>query len=139
MALRNREAERSQSNPDLNSAKARAALAKQVTKLFDLWALPSSEQAALLGLSQESRSTLSRYRKGEPLAANRDLNERAAHLLGIHKALRIMFPHNRDLVYSWVNAPNRRFGGRRPLDVMREEGYLGLVAIRRYLDFERGR
>lgn len=127
------------SRPNLESRPARVALARQVMKLFELWELSTMDQAALLGLSPDSRSALSRYRKGEPLAPSRDLLERAGHLLAIHKALRIAFPHNRDLVYRWVRAPNRRFGGRSPLDVMREQGYLGIVAVRRYLDFERGR
>lgn len=125
--------------PNLESRTARVALARQITKLFELWALSTVDQAALLGLSPDSRSAVSRYRRGEPLAPNRDMLERAGHLLAIHKALRIVFPHNRDLVYRWVSAPNRRFGGRTPLDVMREHGYLGIVAVRRYLDFERGR
>lgn len=127
------------SKANLESRPARVALARQVMKLFELWALSTVDQAALLGLSPDSRSALSRYRKGDPLAGNRDMLERAGHLLAIHKALRILFPHNRDLVYRWVGAPNRRFGGRSPLDVMREQGYLGIVAVRRYLDFERGR
>jgi hypothetical protein len=90
-------------------------------------------------LSQGSRSTLSRYRHGEPFADNRDLLDRAGHLLGIHKALRILFPHNRDLVYRWVTTANRRFSGRTPLEIMCDEGFLGLLMVRRYLDFERGR
>ncbi len=137
--MRTQSAKLAKRTRDLASPEARAALAKQVTALFDHWKVPLPEQAALLGLSKDSRSTVSRYRKGEPLAANRDLIERSGHLLGIHKALRIMFPHNRDLVYAWVGTPNRRFGGKRPIDIMSSEGYLGLVAVRRYLDFERGR
>ena len=130
---------RAPAGPDLESRRARTALAGQVTKLFDLWALQLPEQAALLGLSPESHSTLARYRKGEPLAPSRDLLERAGHLLAIHKSLRIMFPNNRDLAYRWVTTPNRRFGGKRPMDVMQESGFLGIVMVRRYLDFERGR
>jgi hypothetical protein len=38
-----------------------------------------------------------------------------------------------------VSAPNRRFGGATPLEVMRRHGYEGILAVRRYLDFERGR
>ena len=64
----------------------------------------------LLGLSTQSRSTIARYRRGEPLADSADLLARAGHLLGIHKALRILFPHDRDLAYRWVSTPNRRFG-----------------------------
>ena len=97
-----------------------------------------TEQSALLGLSAASRSTLSRYRAGEPLADSRDLIDRAGHLLGIHKSLRILFPHDRDLAYRWVSAPNRRFGERPPLELMKQ-GFEGLLAVRRYLDFERGR
>ncbi len=124
---------------DIRSKEGRLALAKMVVQLFDHWALTPTEQAALLGLSTESRSTLARYRKGQPLADQRDLMDRVGHLLAMHKSLRIMYPHNRELVYRWVTAANARFSGRRPLDVMMEKGFLGLVMVRRYLDFERGR
>jgi hypothetical protein len=50
-----------------------------------------------------------------------------------------MFPHDRDLAYRWIGTPNRRFAGARPVDVMKQQGYEGILAVRRYLDFERGR
>jgi Protein of unknown function (DUF2384) len=125
-------------SPDFRSAVSRAALAKMATRLFDLWDLSTGDQAALLGLSGTSRSTLARYRKGAPLDDNVDLLGRVGHLLGIHKSLRIIFPHNRDLAYRWVRTANSRFSGQRPVDIMRG-GYEGLLAVRRYLDFERGR
>ena len=109
-----------------------------VAKLFDHWELPGPDQAALLGLSPDSRATIARYRRGEPLADNADLLARAGHLLGIHKALRIIFPHDVDLAYRWVKAPNRRFSGQAPINTMKQ-GFEGLLAVRRYLDFERGR
>lgn len=124
--------------PDLHSRDSRTSLAKMVVRLFDHWNLSTADQGALLGLSENARMTLSRYRKGQALADNVDLLGRAGHLLAIHKALRIMFPHDRDLVYRWVSQPNRRFGGRTPLEIMKQ-GYEGLLAVRRYLDFERGR
>lgn len=123
---------------DLRSRDARARLARMVTRLFDHWRLSAAEQAALLGLSTDNRSTLARYRRGEPLAESRDLLERVGHLLGIHKSLRILFPHDRDLAYRWMSTPNRRLGGR-PVDVAVARGFEGLLALRRYLDFERGR
>jgi hypothetical protein len=131
--------ERSAGYPDLHDREARARLAKLVVALFDRWALPPADQAVLLGLSPASRSTLARYRRGEPLADSADLLARAGHLLGIHKSLRIIFPHDRDLAYRWIAAPNRRFDGASPLDVIRRYGYEGILAVRRYLDFERGR
>jgi len=110
-----------------------------VVSLLDHWNLAPNDQAVLLGLSTQSRSTIARYRRGEPLADSADLLARAGHLLGIHKALRILFPHDRDLAYAWVTTPNRRFGDAAPLDIMKRHGYEGILAVRRYLDFERGR
>ncbi|HEV3010155.1 MAG TPA: MbcA/ParS/Xre antitoxin family protein [Burkholderiales bacterium] len=123
---------------DLHARGSRERLAKMVVSLLDHWKLPLIDQAALLGLSAQSRSTIARYRRGEPFGDSADLLARAGHLLGIHKALRIMFPHDRDLAYRWVSAPNRRFGERAPLEIMKQ-GFEGLLAVRRYLDFERGR
>jgi hypothetical protein len=122
---------------DLRARESRGRLAAMVMQLFDHWQLSTAEQAALLGLSVENRSTLARYRKGEPLADSRDLLDRAGHLLGIHKSLRILFPQDRDLAYGWMTAANRRFGAR-PVDIVITRGFEGLLAIRRYLDFERG-
>lgn len=124
---------------DLRTRTNRERLARLVVALLDHWQLRLPDQAALLGLSARSRSTIARYRKGEPFADSADLIARAGHLLGIHKALRILFPHDRGLAYRWVSAPNRRFGGAAPLDIMKKHGYEGILAVRRYLDFERGR
>jgi transcriptional regulator with XRE-family HTH domain len=123
---------------DLRERKSREKLAKLVAALLEHWQLSPADQAALLGLSAQSRSTVARYRRGEPLGDSADLIARAGHLLGIHKALRILFPQDRDLAYRWVATPNRRFDGRAPLELMKQ-GFEGLLAVRRYLDFERGR
>ena len=122
---------------DTSSREARGRLAAMVTKLLDHWHLSAAEQAELLGLSSGSRSTLARYRGGEPLADSRDLLDRAGHLLGIHKSLRLLFPHDRDLAYRWMTQPNRRLGVR-PVDLVIAHGFEGLLAVRRYLDFQRG-
>ena len=124
---------------DLHARESRERLAHMVVSLLDHWNLAPNDQAVLLGLSTQSRSTIARYRRGEPLADSADLLARAGHLLGIHKALRILFPHDRDLAYAWVATPNRRFGDAAPLDIMKRHGYEGILAVRRYLDFERGR
>jgi transcriptional regulator with XRE-family HTH domain len=125
-------------NADLHARDSRERLARMVVSLLEHWSLSPNDQAVLLGLSTQSRSTISRYRRGEPLADSADLLARAGHLLGIHKALRILFPHDRDLAYRWVSTPNRRFGAT-PLELMKRHGYEGILAVRRYLDFERGR
>ena len=131
----------SDSSPDidLRARDSRERLARMVVALLDHWKLAPNDQALLLGLSAQSRSSIARYRRGEPLADSADLLARAGHLLGIHKALRILFPHDRDLAYRWVTTANRRFADATPLDVMKRHGYEGMLAVRRYLDFERGR
>jgi hypothetical protein len=123
---------------DPRSKEGRIALAKMVTKLFDLWKVGTADQAALLGLSEGSRSTIARYRRGEPLADSRDLFDRVSHLLAIHRSLRILFPKNREIVYRWPTIPNRQFEGRSPVQVIRAQGFLGLLIVRRHLDFQRG-
>ncbi len=128
--------EQLEANP--RSREGRVALAGMIVRLFELWRLSAQDQMALLGLAEGSRMTLARYRKGEPLADNRDLLDRAAHLLSIHRSLRILFPKNRALAYRWPTTPNRAFVGRTPVEVIRRDGFLGLLIVKRYLDFERG-
>ena len=116
----------------------RVSLAKMIMKLFDLWGLSPKEQMGLLGLSEGSTMSLTRYRKGDPLADNRDILDRVANLLSIHRSLRILFPQNRELVYKWPTTPNRAFEGLSPVEIIRRDGFLGLLIVKRYLDFERG-
>src|SRR4030095_12076015 len=121
----------------LRTREARERLARMVMQLFEHWGVSTSEQAALLGLSPDNRSTLSRYRKGEPLADSRDLLERAGHLLGIHKSLRILFPQDRDLAYRWMTTPNRRLAAR-PVDIIVEDGFEGMLGAARFLELRGG-
>lgn len=116
----------------------RGALARMVTRLFEHWRLGSEDQLAMLGLSTSNRAALSRYRKGEPLAASRDLLERVGHLLAIHKSLRLIFPQDRDLAYGWMTQRNRAFEGMTPVEAIREWGFTGVLMVRAYLDRNRG-
>ena len=116
----------------------RGALARMVTRAFEHWKLGTEDQLAMLGLATNNRSALSRYRRGEPLAANRDLLERAGHVLAIHKNLRLVFPQDRDLAYAWMTQRNRAFNGLAPVDLVKEWGFAGMLAVRAYLDRARG-
>ena len=123
----------------VESPQDRGALAKMVMNLLHHWQLSSEQQAMILGIAPSSRATLSRYRKGEPLQISRDQFERFGHLLGIHKNLRLLFPHNRDLVYRWMSTRNKAFDNLSPIDVIKDYGFAGLLMIRSYLDRARGR
>lgn len=116
----------------------RGALARMVMTLFDHWKLSTEEQAALLGIAATNRAALARYRKGEAIGTSRDQYERVGHLLGIHKNLRLLFPHNRELAYGWMTTRNRAFQNLTPVDVIREWGFAGLLMVRGYLDKARG-
>lgn len=112
----------------------RSELAKMVMNLFTHWGLSTEDQLELLGLSPTNRAALTRYRKGEPLAQNRDLLDRVGILLGIHKSLRLLFPHNRDLAYAWMTQPNKAFDGMPPTETIKKWGFSGLFMVRAYLD-----
>ena len=124
--------------PQADATDDKGALAKMVMKLLEHWQLSTEDQAALLGLANTNRAALTRYRKGEAIGTSRDQYERVGHLLGIHKNLRLLFPHNRDLVYAWMSTRNRAFDNRTPVEVIREWGFAGLLMVRAYLERARG-
>jgi len=117
----------------------RTGLARMIIRLFDAWQLSGADRAVLLGLSTRNRAALAGYRRGEPMGRSQDRLQRASYLLGIHKSLRLMFPHDLDLVYTWPTTPNRKLGGMSPVEFIRDNGLVGMAAIRAMLDFERGR
>lgn len=116
----------------------RKAIAGMLMKLFDHWKLSTEEQLDALGFSVTNRAALARYRRGEPISGSRDTLERAGHLLGIHKNLRLLFPADRDLAYAWMKTSNRAFDNRSPIEVIREFGFAGLLMVLAYLDRARG-
>ena len=120
------------------SATDRGAVSKMLMQLFEHWAISTEDQLDMLGLARDNRAALARYRKGAPISTSRDANERAGHLLAIHKNLRLLFPHNRDLAYKWMSTRNRAFEGRTPVDVVKDYGFAGLLMVRSYLDRMRG-
>lgn len=129
----------SESHNDVShDSSARAGYAKMVTRLFDHWKLSTMDQLALLGLNEKSRATLARYREGKPLSNTRDLLDRVAYLLDIHAQLRLIFPHNKNLVYGWMTARMKDFGGATPIELVKSHGIVGLNMLRAYLDRVRG-
>ena len=111
-----------------------AAMFRAVLNLFRLWGL-GDEQAAIL-LDMPVR-TFRRWKTGEAGRMDRDTKARLSNLMGIHKALRLIFKEPQR-GYRWVKAPNAAFDGRTALDVMLGGELTDLMRIRRYLDAERG-
>jgi Protein of unknown function (DUF2384) len=123
---------------DSGDRKTRIVLAGAVSRLLELWKLSTADRLALLGLSESNRIALQRYATGAPLAASRDLLDRAGHLLGIHKSLKLLFPHNAEIERGWMSSPNLKFGGETPVAIVRRFGLPGLVMVRGTLDAMRG-
>jgi hypothetical protein len=117
----------------------RRKLASLVMKLFAKWNLDNATCLRLLGMSPNSRSLLAGYRAGtKALPANPDTLDRVSYLLGIHKGLRMLFPHDQTLRFGWVKMPNRRLDGRAPLAIMCNN-MVGLARVARYVDWQRER
>ena len=123
---------------DLTTEESRSKQAVLISNLFDSWNLGTEGQLNLLGLSITSRAMLGKYRKGNPLSSSRDMQDRVGWLLAIHKALRQLYPRNPELRYSWISRRNRAFDNLTPLDLMKDDGLIGIAKVARYLDFQRG-
>ena len=107
---------------------------RAVTKLFRLWGVTDEQAATLLDLPGR---TYARWKAGEQGRIDRDTKARLSNLMGIHKALRIVFSEA-DRGYRWIRAANAAFGGRSALDVMLGGELTDLMRVRRLLDAERG-
>ena len=123
---------------NIENSDARKKLARMVTRLFELWDLPTADQLELLGLSRTSRAQISKYRKGGALPSSRDMLDRIGWLLSIHKNLRLLYPRNENIRYTWVKRRNQILDDQRPLDIMKYQGLIGIARVARYLDYIRG-
>jgi len=124
--------------PEEVSKQERVSLARMCVRLLELWGLDRRQQAVMLGLSPRTRSTLRNYANGSPLPDQRDILDRAGHLMGIFKSLEILFPDNPELIEAWATTPDRAIGGLTPYQMVEQEGLAGLRDLRAYLDYLRG-
>lgn len=117
----------------ISDEEAQAAF-RAVVRLFGLWGVTDEQAATLLDLPLRSYR---RWKAGEIGRVDRDGKARLSNLLGVHKALRLIFA-DPARGYRWVKAPNDAYGGRSALDVMLGGELTDLMRVRRYLDAERG-
>ncbi len=112
----------------------RLKLTQMVMRLFVLWEISTADQLEVLGLSANSRRMLTQYRKGKALPNNRDMQDRLGWLLVIHQDLRTLYPENIELSYTWVHRRNRHLNNWTPLEVMKEQGFLGIFRVAQLLE-----
>ncbi|MBA2352436.1 MAG: antitoxin Xre/MbcA/ParS toxin-binding domain-containing protein [Burkholderiales bacterium] len=98
--------------------------------------LDTAQQRNLLG--EPGRTLFFEWKKTRQGKLSRDTVERLSYLIGIYKALGILF--SRERVAEWLKNPNHDplFGGKSPLDYMLAGGLVALADVRRYLDWARG-
>jgi hypothetical protein len=101
------------------------------------WGLGVQEQRIMLG--GVPPSTFHKWKSGDVGALSYDQLERVSLLLGVFKALRLLFANDAQGI-AWLKAKNTAvtFGGGAPLERMLRGGIDDIYAVRRYLDAWRG-
>jgi len=125
---------------DLSSRAERERLSpsalKGFFKLAAAWQLRDDDARELLG--GLSASSFYDWKKNPERVLEVDRITRISYLLGIYKALHILYGDK--LADEWVNLPNTNviFGGRTPLALMLGGGLLAMQTVRKLLDARRG-
>jgi hypothetical protein len=101
------------------------------------WNLSTAQQRKLLG--SPPSSTFFKWKRELSGSLPRDVLERISYVLGIYKALQILFP-DESRADAWISSPNTAptFGGQSALDRMLGGNVGDLYAVRQYLDAQRG-
>ncbi|MFZ5619315.1 MAG: antitoxin Xre-like helix-turn-helix domain-containing protein [Pseudomonadota bacterium] len=111
------------------------AMAEAAVNLFRHWGLTDHDACTLLG--GISVATYNRWKRGEIGRLTVDQKTRLSVLMGVHKALRILYTENARS-YAWIKKPNRAFDGKAPLEIMMQGQIMDLFDVRFYLDAARG-
>lgn len=125
---------------DLNARDERERLSQSALKGFfklaAAWKLRDDDARELLG--GLSSSAYYEWKKNPRRVLEVDRITRVSYLLGIYKALHILY--GEQLADEWVSLPNKNtiFGGRAPLAYMLGGGLLAMQTVRKLLDARRG-
>jgi hypothetical protein len=101
--------------------------------IADKWGLSYDEASALLG--QPGKSTYYNWKGGKvgEVVHGLDLGTRISYVLGIFKALQIIYQRP-EMADAWVRKPNDAFGGQSALERMLAGQIVDLAEVRAYLD-----
>jgi hypothetical protein len=125
---------------DLTSKSERERLSPAAVRGFfnivALWAIRDDDAKVLLG--GLSNGPYYEMKKNPDRVLDTDRLLRISYLIGIFKALRILY--SKKLADQWVQLPNtnRIFGGQTPLAYMIKGGLPAMQTVRRLLDARRG-
>ncbi|MBL8726006.1 MAG: DUF2384 domain-containing protein [Planctomycetes bacterium] len=124
------DAERIASTP----AKAHFAL-RAFFEMAKHWQLSTDEGRTLLGTP--ARATFFEWKGGRIARVPPDVIRRISWLLGIWKALQILFPQP-ERADAWLRRPNALLGGQSALQRMLAGDVTDLAEVRHLLDYARG-
>ena len=99
------------------------------------WNVSNDEARALLGYP--GRATFFNWKNGTVSKVPHDTLQRLSYILGIYKALQILY-RRPDLADSWIRRPNGAFGGQSALERMTGGDVTDLAEVRNHLDAVRG-
>jgi hypothetical protein len=105
--------------------------------LMQHWGIGKVSAKRIL-LGQPSEALFYKWQRGDVATVPHDTLIRISYLLGIHKGLKMMFSGNNERGYSWINKPNKAFGGQSAYERMMAGEIMDLAAVRQYLDGMRG-
>lgn len=119
---------------DLPAGVDPAAALRGAFAILDAWHVGVEDGRAILGAPPAR--TYFTWQRGEGVRVPADTLRRIGYLAGIYKALQVLYsdPHLAD---TWVQRPNRAFGGQTPLQRMGAGDVTDLAAVRGYLDAAR--
>jgi uncharacterized protein (DUF2384 family) len=112
----------------------RLELTRGILNMLDEWEIDAKDQLVLLGLENVPAREVQRMRHGKALPDEPEVMQRVEHLISIADALRTTYPFSRRMGRLWMHRPNRKFRQRTPIATMVEDGIVGLVSVRSYLD-----
>jgi hypothetical protein len=104
-------------------------------RIMEAWRVDDADARVLLG--SPGRSSFYTYKRGEGGALSVDTLERISYVLGIYKALQLLFPEPSQ-ADGWLRKPNAAFGGRSALEHALGGKVVDLATVRAYLDAVRG-
>lgn len=119
-------------NLQLDENKINYVALKSFFSIANKYGLNNNQKMTILGLT--NKSTYYNYRKNLKGKLSRDTLERISYILGIYKALHILFPDSAD---KWIKQKNPVFNNKTPLEIMLQGNVADLFVIRKYLDAER--
>jgi len=102
--------------------------------MLDDWEIEAKDQLALLGLNDVPSREVRRLRDSRPLPDEPEIMQRVEHLICIADALRTTYPFSQRMGSLWMHKPNRKFRQRSPVATMVEDGMVGIISVRSYLD-----